>query len=895
MNTTNNPAAEMHSQPTPPTSTYVDTTIKKVADTPMEGTDSVESMTYGPFSNEKATVATKKPKNKKAKFVRFLEPGEDPIEKAFDSIFLFIDDVREASNTARECGTKKADKEDARADKEEDQREEEYVIVDNGREDYDDDDDMSPLDEDDSESGFRPSLECVTEGLCRNPCTEGFSGVPPPADMMLSVTDENVSKTTQEEEMQKTDSASEKRKEYSLEKENSVKDMTSLADEDDVECDDIQARFERFVEKLRSIIHSVLPEDCKENADEILEKFSNTFTVEAGDVAGGVQPREIDPSVKQGVDPDPIVEAFDRAFLFFDEFPSYFEQLQQNIDSEVQSYRDDIQPYTVSLQPYIAELEARLTELQKSFLDLHEHLAKQKVAAMKQLEELTGYEFTDGDEEAAPVPQKRFKPVSMQMSAEEYAEALESAASLLSQSAPEEDLKKYSQEELHRRAVERIMAEKNESEEEGFAEYKTEEMILAELVKGADQTIMNSRSEEEEKQKKKKKKKPSTKEQLVVLGHSATLTPIPESDEASAGTPTFDKIEEGVNNGTLPAVPLYEDRNELSEDEPAPAPKVFPSVAVEKHQARDAEESDILVRAIDGMFLCYDDIEEQRPCKAMPCFGASVPSDLVDSVDDIIEREDDINEKDEAKEAEELREDEARLLAGSTIKPRPDEPEMSEGQRMLQKALQVLQEVPRDEMSPDEMRISNSLEDKKENKEPQAPPSKAVGDLMSKLALVFSDAKVQAFTLDPFNSAVAQKDDLAASVNSAYQQNEELRNALNSPREMTKLEFEIPESLKHPSPESCIAWGGDDSELMASINADRKLSEIEHENIFRDVSKGMQESSGHPIYNAPAFTEGNSGSADLAGDERIATPTTRAAVNALCGASSTEQRQQLIV
>ena len=83
---------------------------------------------------------------------------------------------------------------------------------------------------------------------------------------------------------------------------------------------------------------------------------------------------------------------------------------------------------------------------------------------------------------------------------------------------------------------------------------------------------------------------------------------------------------------------------------------------------------------------------------------------------------------------------------------------------------------------------------------------------------------------------------------------------------------------------------------MASINADRKLSEMEHENIFRDVSKGLQESAGgiitradkqdvFTIYNAPAFTEGgNSSSAEQADDSRLEKPA-QAALKVLCAQS----------
>ena len=116
---------------------------------------------------------------------------------------------------------------------------------------------------------------------------------------------------------------------------------------------------------------------------------------------------------------------------------------------------------------------------------------------------------------------------------------------------------------------------------------------------------------------------------------------------------------------------------------------------------------------------------------------------------------------------------------------------------------------------------------------------------------------------------------------------------METDKQQTKVEFEIPEIIKH-NQDPYIAWEGDDSELMASINADRKLSEMEHENIFRDVSKGLQDSSGgiitradnpeiFSIYKAPAFTEGNSNSVELP-EDRFENPA-QAALKVLCANS----------
>ena len=776
---------DIRTQPSPP-STYVETTIPKVADTPLEGTESVESKTYGPF--ESSDSALDKAANKKARFVRFLEPGEDPIEKAFDSIFLFIDDVREAGSTGRgicsgdRIDTEVAPREDvAPATREYEAREDEYarqdiIVV--------DDEESDGLPDDGSEPGCmtmvtqrivsaRPTVECVTEGLCRNPCVD--ANMPPPVDLMLSVEE---TPSTQGENGAQPKPRSGRKVEFSFSKENSMRDVSLLEDDDEPEeslleavknSSDIQAVFELFVERVRELVPKVLPQECQDDADEVLRQFSDTFVVEA--VVATKEASTI--MVKDGVDEDPIVEAIDRLILFFDDIQPHIADLQHR----QQTYLEQLEPYYNELQPYFVELQQNIDDLQSLFTQQRDDLLKQFAA-------LTG--ATESKKVANEVLQETVKPKkktkALQMDPQEYAEALESAASLLSQYAPEEDLKKYSPEELHRRAIERIMAERPESEDD-IPEYKSESMLLAELMHGADQAIMDSRNDEKDQDTPEKEPvRASHKEEVIVLGHSrsTTLTPIPEADEASAGTPTSEKIEEGVANGTIPEVPIFdphptEKEHELSPREERQEPEPEERMAVNSEvsfqdmtermqmpeepetqdfkQKKEYVENDPIVLVIDKMFLCYDDVQEEihsdKPCNT--CFGSSVPSDLADSVDDIIDR------SEEAKE-DDIIENETPAVS---IDPRPEtlgKSESSEGQYMLEQALLMVQEASKlaaaesnSFTSPDEVRIAKSSEEQPSTVDAEQPPveyeADLVIDMMDRLVLAFEDAKEKAESL----------------------------------------------------------------------------------------------------------------------------------------------------
>jgi hypothetical protein len=277
---------------------------------------------------------------------------------------------------------------------------------------------------------------------------------------------------------------------------------------------------------------------------------------------------------------------------------------------------------------------------------------------------------------AASAPKLTIRPPSTQLEQEILMDAMISAASALSEGASKEDLEKYTREELHKRALDRIMSERDEFINTGYADYKSEQTILEELMRDADQAIMDVRSKSMDGEDKKNYKSEQTileelmrdadqaimevrsksmdgedKEEpysppnkcptddLIVLETSFTLTPIPEADdETGADTPAVsEKAEEkAVAEGNLPQVPIMPSLPE--ESEPIPALSATEQASkeeqgpVEEPKLEMEVETDLIVRTIDEMFLCYDDIKEQRGCG---CIGMdAVPSDLLDEEDD---------------------------------------------------------------------------------------------------------------------------------------------------------------------------------------------------------------------------------------------------------------------
>jgi len=897
---------------------YRDAGIPKVAGTPLEeGSNSFANQTFGPFNtsrnnNRKEDASTMISSASTKKTVRFegfeqyaqdaaatdqpqqeteVEESHDPIEKAFDSIFLFYDDVREASSTLREDGTGTG-------------------------------------------CGERLAFECVTDGLlCRNLCDDACTdlSMSPPADLLLKVEDIHddddddddkvkakehqpvedknskndvnkestaSSKTTTENVVEEAVStfkavsadkvsveSAKKSVSFLLSKENSVKDFSDEPEpasegveetkEEEEEEEEVPPEKEFLIPECAEV-DAIMDKLRMAAAQDILQQMIDKFAEQYGDAkTTDEESKEGDDIVGSG---DPFVDTVDALILAYDDFSESLEE-QKVIFLE----RKDV---------WIKQLEEAVTECGHAAATT----AKCETVEYVTAEAIAGAFEKEAMEAAGKRSKgKKIKPASAAMPPNKYAEALESAAHILSENAPEEDLMKYSKEELHQRAVEKIMAEQDDSFSEG--EYKTEEMLLRELMADAEQAILEARSmlstDESEKSVQKFDEEPvEPEEQMIVLGrsHSATLTPIPEADEGSTGSPSsMSRFNVGIEKGTAPEVPLAT----LSiEEEPASSVSVpimteileteAPEASVaatseleseinlredlgmsksteeprqespaQKKEEEDAEEAEeytdpFLIKIIDNMFLCYDDIQEQKA--AICC--KSDPSDL-DTSDDITMARDD---------TEHGRSTAEQLQADISSAPTKIAQDISEGQSMIEDALKMVQEAKKlAKQSNDEVRIAKSVD------ELAATETAATGDFMSQI-----------------HGLLSVRGDA-----------EQRRIAEFVLQRHTKMEFDIPESVVNGQDSyAASAWGGDDSELMASINADRKLSEKEHVNIFRDVTKEPAGTvGGVTLYRAPAFSAGkSSSSAELGGTER---DLTQAALESLlaCSSDAGEQEQ----
>jgi len=893
---------------------YVDTSIPKVAETPLEGSDASATKTFGPFESDPAAV-TKTP-NSKGYTVRFQEkPKADVFEKAIDSIIMFIDDVREASSSPRGDGTEGGGCMNAMSE---------------------------ALD-------ATHTFDCVREprNPCADPCSESFGKMQPPVDMMLTV--EEALGPVEEE----------KREEYEL-KEATLEaaappvaekpapaesadpfELAVLANDNSENVD--KENLAEEVDRERAV-KTHPPKEARASAvdpgammptytpvETIADKFSvpqdtiqmvmDAFVQKNGDV----RPDAADLAIKKGVDSDPVVEFIDNLILFFDDLQEALATQRGNMvamgapnQASSNQQEDDINKIEAS--------EGGTEETERDDIVLQGDLG--------------GSDNTTMSEDTMKTTNTN---KVIEMAEAEYLEAVASAEALMA--TPIVAGAKH--EESHKQALERIMSEGSGDE---TLNYKTDAALkLEDLIKEADQAIMDARSRSTD------ERDNGPTEELVILGHSATLTPIPEADEASAGTPSSDMIEEGVVNGTIPEVPLLpaapteqEPKSEANENqEELQAPIVAPPTPVTTECAKAEpdsagevsasppakvvegqadlsanqepqqdnqealqldmkvvdEEVDPIVYCIDRLFLFYDDMQEPKSCEG--CLGAAVPSDLVDQSDEIVVKEEKKGRGEDVVKAK--------------IEPRLNEfetPEDSRGQLMLQEALKLVQQATIDGEGEEADDLVDRLAVTFDEAEravlmPDAPNSKLV-DIEKKIitahGIQLEDTEQNREIAKLVEAAFAEKGKLRSAWNAAVgnpstpaSKGKEQDPAMMTPQmsldvdneKQTKVEFVIPELMKH-NEDPCMAWGGDDSELMASINADRKLSEMEHEHIFRDVSNGLQESSAgiitgadnqdvFSIYNAPAFTEGNSSSAELP-DDRLENPA-RAALKVLCAES----------
>ena len=925
-------------------SPYVSTTSRKMAETPAaEGECSPDAYkTYGPFHCDGV--------NKKALLTK-----EDPVEKAIDSILLFFDDVREASETQR-C---------------------EAITMSCGG------------------AGLNGTLEKFTEGICKNPCMEDCSRIQPPADLMLKVEQakSNESSTLEtvleenesREESEETEETPKKQRkpqqpqhqqqkalrDYSLSKENSVRDFnvsneepaskapkkkeaatksvsatstTTITNTEEQEEQEEQDTIQLFKDTMISVV----PEEYQEQLKEHLDYYLPDERVLGIDV-----PVDL-PKGEYPVDEDPIVEAIDRLILMFDELKESMVIHKAELLKSMEEHKTELLKkaaefgmkektalikYTsansVTTKSVASEETIKTVNKKKEKAPKKkEEAPKKKEEAPKKKEEQSPKKKEEAPKKKEEVPKKKKKPLpSSNMAPEELSEAVKAAATVLAETAPEEDRNKYTPEELHERALERIMSERSEYEEDianaesGEYEYKTEDEILAELLREADEIIMNARSAEEtktntatisaDKSKKKYMMAPPSKcptDELTTLETSFTLTPIPEADEEqSNGTPSMseklDKLESALKNGSVPSIPMPSSKKK-SEKTPSSPVKGKPKANTEQQQneasrapkesdaeERDSpedmieetrnqspeEETDPIIRAIDDMFLYYDDVKEQdylqKGCAA--CIGGEPTNSDVMELKEMLSEESikSLHEPCSFERLSEEEKQEAKQEQKQASKaPKEEKKETTAATAGNTSATPTTASVGKDYTSPIDLTTQPTAD----------PVVNAIDDLMQ----AFDVAKEQEESIKSFSEKLNKLKEciLKGSSEKEYQllavkKAEELRSQLemkesqvsspvasssSSTRLRGKVEFEFPESLRQEQ-DPYISWGGDDSELMASINADRKLSELEHENIFRDVSKGLDASAGgiitragnkerFSIYNAPAFTEGNSSS-----------------------------------
>lgn len=883
----------------------MDTSIAKVAETPLEGSDASAMKTFGPFESDPA-AGTKTP-NSKGYSVHFEQPKPDPIEKAFDSIIMFIDDVREASSSPRGDGKGC----------------------------------MNAMSE---ALDAKLTFDCVREARnpCADTCSESFGKMQPPVDLMLNVDDlpgpveegksgEYELKEATLEAPAPTKSAESVESSKPAEASVLDKDTSEKADKDTSaeESDKEAAAKGRAVKNLPpkgakvstvdpgsmmptySPVETIADKLRTSVPQDTIQKFMDTFVqMSGGAKSDGAKPA----ATENNAETDPLVECIDKLILFFDDVQeSVAEQRSRMVaDKGETQQKDDYKKVEASATEEGKEgdvgIEADFGGSDNTTMS--EDTMKVSNAVLdKVLEKEPTYAVTSSE--------------VVNKAEEDYMKAVASAEALLA--SPIVPGQKH--EESHKEALEKIMAEDETSVDAG----KTNELKLEDLIKEADQAIMDTRSADEADE------ADEAEEELVVLGHSATLTPIPEADEASAGTPSSEMMEEGVANGAAPEVPLapseQESKSEANDkpeaQDPAAAteateaessstdaavkdtegeadPSAKQEPQKEEHQAARYdvknvdEEVDPIVYFIDKIFLFFDDIQQGEPiaksCEG--CLGAAVPSDLVDQSEEIVQEKEEGNDAKDGKDEDET-------------------PVDSRGQLMLQEALKLVKQANSDaDDLVDKLAVTFTEAEKAERAtiNPDAASTKMVGiqkKIITAHGIELEDNEQNRAIAKLVESAFAEKEKLRSAWNAvvgnpAGKGDEQ---GLTTPQmsdvdnaKQSKVEFEIPELIKQ-NEDPCIAWGGDDSELMASINADRKLSELEHENIFRDVSKGLQESSAgiitrednqdvFSIYNAPAFTEGNSGSNELPDDNpaRAALKVLFAEANSTSACAESEQQ-----
>ncbi|CAB9514984.1 expressed unknown protein [Seminavis robusta] len=667
---------------------YVETSIPKVSETPLYGRDDGTPETFGPFHG--STRPTMDKNGMKKRTVRFEnkdrptlvpapvsapseEEREDPIEKAFDTFFLFLDDVRQQASSPRADGTTSEGCL--------------YDVPDN-------------LD-------VNKALECVTDRVCRNPCVEiGCGSVQPPADLVLS--------TPSKEEREGADHGEPKKQDYMVSKENSVRDLSAPApttepkddtkaatknqtppppppppktntkskvvaatstavavvkDNSITELSDPPAAAPKenksVPKQQKDVTTKAAPKSAKTASvptytpvetiadklrtvipEEMLQQMMDAFILETGEIKPDAEAL----TIKSGVDSDPIVEMIDRLIIFFDDLQvalktRKMETLMEhyNMEEQMAMARQKIDDILQSYQ--IKRESSRVAPANKQVQIVAEEQQKKDQGGVEETkDDAFDADRSDMSEDTHKTTNTKIKPPSLQMRPSELLDALQSAATILSDSATPEELSRYSKEELHKLALEKIMSERNEMEE-GFSEYKTEEMLLGDLMKTPEEEANDTESPQAEKDASKAEKDASKaerrrKEQLVVLGHSGTLTPIPEADEGSATTPASDILDHGLMSGTAPEVPLIPCEASAGREGSSLADandSVADDIEQEPDLTKEPTESDPVVKAIDNIFLCVDDMEEQGDIACNACIGSTVPSDLIDPSDDILE------------------------------------------------------------------------------------------------------------------------------------------------------------------------------------------------------------------------------------------------------------------